>query len=453
MTGRWPADLRVNNNWDVGIHGAANNNASGLPYFLPLPTGSEALPNVAHVLQKAGYATGHLGKWHLGGFAPEEERTPRPSEYGFDFTATHSSQVWNDPALVDANNVLAGNRSSEWWSADVDGYVRDVGIQFMRNATAAGKPFYLQLWLHMSHDTIDPRPEQLAAYPFAETCLFPAKAAKQTTCPSQIFWGAQSFTDTDRVAPVLSAIDDLKLRDSTFVVWSSDNGAQGNKWTSKSPGAFDNAVGVQGPFRGCKASLYDGGHRVNWIVRGPGVPAGRVDHSLLSSVDWLPTVASLAGVAVPAGTLLRGEDTSAIWQGKRNHVTSRVKALVWRGTGGGPAPCWNHAPALAIRQGDWKLLINPDFDAPSSHREGWGAPLHPRRVELYNMSVKLLGSGRMGGSYFESSSEAEAHPDVVAQLAAPLLKWHREVGPVRPGQSDAALSKAAVGCESYPFPH
>lgn len=123
--------------------------------------------------------------------------------------------------------------------------------------------------------------------------------AGQTICPSQIFWGAQTYSDTDRFAPVIAAVDNLGIRDNTYIVFSSDNGAQGNKWTNTQPGAFDNAVGTQGPFRGCKASLYDGGHRVPFIVSGPGVPRGRVDHSLLSSVDWLPTVSSVAEACVP----------------------------------------------------------------------------------------------------------------------------------------------------------
>lgn len=449
MTGRWPADLRVNSNWDVTIHGAASNKAAGLPYYTPLPTGADALPNVAYVLQQAGWATCHLGKWHLGGVAPEGERTPRPSDYGFDFSATHSGPVQSNRSLVDAHNIVAGNTSDRWWSADVDGVVRDYAIDFMRNASGAGRPFYVNLWLHMSHDTIDPRPEQYqTTYPFDQTCLFASKAAGQTICPSQIFWGAQTYTDSDRVAPLLAAVDELGVRDTTYVVWSSDNGAQGDKWTSSKPGAFDNAVGTQGPFRGCKASLYDGGHRVNLIVRGPGVPSGRIDHSLLSAVDWLPTVASLANAAIPNGTLLRGKDVSDIWLGKRSDVTHRGAGyeLMWRSPGGAPAPCWNHAPALAVRQGDWKLLLNPDYDAPATQKRRFP------RVELYNMSVGQLGTDRMGGAFFEATNMAGANGDVIAQLAAPLLRWHRAVGPNKPGQTDAQLSKAAQGCEAYPFP-
>jgi hypothetical protein len=96
------------------------------------------------------------------------------------------------------------NFTDKWWSADVDDFTRDHGIAFMKQCVDAGKPFYLHLWWHMSHDTIDPRPEQLLDFPFKETCLFSAKAAGQTICPSQIFWGSQTYSDKSRYAQVVT---------------------------------------------------------------------------------------------------------------------------------------------------------------------------------------------------------------------------------------------------------
>jgi hypothetical protein len=80
---------------------------------------------------------------------------------------------------------------NQWWSADVDNFTRNEGVKFMKEATAANQPFYLQLWWHMSHDRIDPREEQMEGFPAKETCLFLSKASGQTTCPSRIFWGSQ----------------------------------------------------------------------------------------------------------------------------------------------------------------------------------------------------------------------------------------------------------------------
>lgn len=103
----------------------------------------------------------------------------------------------------------------------------------------------------------------------------------------------------------------------------------------------------------------------------------------------------------------------------------------------------NRSPNLAARNGDWKLLLNPDYAAPASQTQKFP------RVELYNVSIDNLG---LNGAFFEVQNMAEAHPDVVKSLAAPLLAWHKEVGPQRPGATDHGISKAARGCESYPFP-
>ncbi len=363
--------------------------------------------------------------------------------YGFDLTATYGSPIEANSSLANAQNLPLGNFSDPWWSAKAGDAIKNHGINWMNASVAAGQPFYLNLWWHMSHDTIDPLPAQMADFPFKSTCLFPATMAGQTVCPSQIYWGAQTNADKTTFAPVIAMLDTLGIRNSTYVIFSTDNGAQ-TRMFSPGVGAFDNAVGSQGPFRGAKASLYEGGHRVPFIVAGPGVPAGRVDHSLLSAVDWLPTVAALAGAPVPAGTLLRGFDQSDIWLGRRSNVLTRPAPLFFRNAGG-PGPCWSRAPALATRNGDWKLLINPDFDAPE--------PGLPLRVELYNMSVSQLQTNAMNGAFFgEAQNYAGGNEALIAALAAPLLAWHRGVGPVVPNQTDAHLAAACTGCEAYPFP-
>jgi arylsulfatase A-like enzyme len=111
MTGRWPADLHVNTNWNVGPDGAEPNHDVGLPYNLPLPNGTGAsphvggLPNIAHIMQQSGYATAHFGKWHLGGLNPDWKTTPKPSEYGFDLTATYGSPIEVRCSSLPSNQV------------------------------------------------------------------------------------------------------------------------------------------------------------------------------------------------------------------------------------------------------------------------------------------------------------------------------------------------------------
>eukprot|EP01079_Euglenida_sp_SAG-EU17-18_P004336 gene4336-110_t len=149
MTGKYPADLSVNTNWNVGTKGAEPNHQAtlttpaapvGLPYQLPLPSGRGAspylggLPNVAHLLNQAGYLTGHFGKWHLGGCSPAGQRTPAPHEYGFNQTGTYGSPVEAGCVNRTETDQFASKSGiwpagqDQWWSADIDDYVRDQGM-------------------------------------------------------------------------------------------------------------------------------------------------------------------------------------------------------------------------------------------------------------------------------------------------------------------------------------
>ena len=172
------------------------------------------------------------------------------------------------------------------------------------------------------------------------------------------------------------------------------------------------------------------------------MPHGRIDHSLISAVDYFPTISALSGIPIPTGTVLRGSDISDIWHGITNHKTVRPKPLFWRG-GGGPPPCWNRSPGLAVRNGDWKLLFNPN--------EASG----PLRVELYNMSIAGLGLGGTNGAFFEAQNEARHYPEVVEAMVKEILPWHRGT-PVPFGAPNNTAPDhprfQPAGCESYPFP-
>jgi hypothetical protein len=205
---------------------------------------------------------------------------------------------------------------------------------------------------------------------------------------------------------------------------------------------------------GTKLSLYEGGHRVPFIISGPGVARGRVDHSLAHNVDWLPTLAALAGVSIEPDHKqgLRGVDLSPILlqdqlQSQNAPSAFHRPPVFWRGGGGGP-PCWNRSPPLAMRDGDWKLLFAPSPAAEHPERY-W-------RVELYNVSVAALAD--QGGSYLESFNEAKYRPDVVEAMLAATMAWHNSA-PCPFGHHNNSRVGSCTwseivypGCESYPFP-
>ena len=481
LTGRYAEDLSFNGVINVGKQGWQTNPKHGFPYQLPTPAGGSPSPweggllNVGILMQRNGWRTAHFGKWHVGGCSPPGNHTPSPSDYGFDRTATHASSIDAECAPSTDSDLNLGRSNAQlfpdngqWWSADVDGVASNLTIEFIRNATEAAAPFYVHLWLHMSHATIDPRPSQYTGlYPFNVTCQNPRVSAFAAAnpggrgtpgepCNVQAYYGSQHWTDTERIKPVIDAVNDLGLRDRTYIVFSTDNGPAGagiEGYARPGPAGGGSmlmgSAGVTGPFRGNKLSLYEGGQRVPFIISGPDIARGRVEHSLGSNVDWLPTLASLARLTIPPSTHgLRGVDLSPILR-QQSQPGSRVAfsrpPLFWRGGGGSP-PCWNRSPPMAMRQGDWKLLF-----APASASRG-----APARVELYNVSFAALRD--QGGGYLESTNEAKYRPDVIAAMMATAMTWHNNTpcpfGNHNNNRKGSCTWQEIVfpGCESYPFP-
>lgn len=167
------------------------------------------------------------------------------------------------------------------------------------------------------------------------------------------------------------------------------------------------SVGDPGPFRGRKRSLYEGGVRMPFIVRWPGVvPAGRVSPDGVISADWLPTVAALAGVTFH-GVGLMGHDVSGLLVPARGPPAARLVPRMWDYRADGYGYCWNQAPRLAIR--DWvhpelKLLMNPDGS----------------RLEVYNLSQ----------STFEAAVNIPASSSDAARMSRRLLQWSQRCRPL-----------------------
>ena len=216
-----------------------------------------------------------------------------------------------------------------------------------------------------------------------------------------------------QIGRLLTALEELDLTRNTLVLFSSDNGPEdihiGN--------AGHSGVGSAGAFRGRKRSLYEGGIRVPGIVRWPGrIPAGKIDDaSVVAAVDWLPSVCQLAGVAIPGSHKLDGEAMSDVFLG---HGRPRTTPLLWEWRFRIAGEPFHHSPMLAIREGDWKLLMNPDL----------------RRLELYDITRDPT----------ELNNVVEHHPDEIVRLSEKLLAWQKQLppGPTDPG----------AGQMNYPWP-
>jgi len=220
---------------------------------------------------------------------------------------------------------------------------------------------------------------------------------------AEIFYASVTDLDT-HVGRLLDGLEKLGLTKDTLILFSSDNGPEdihiGN--------AGHSGIGSAGPFRGRKRSLYEGGIRVPGIIRWPGkVPAGKIDEtSVVAAVDWLPTVCHFAGVKLPATHRPDGEAMVDVFQG---HSRARTTPLLWEWRFRIAGEPFHHSPQLAIREGDWKLYLNPDRT----------------RVELYDLKRDLT----------QLNNLADKQPDLVAKLSEKVLAWSKDLppGPRDPG--------------------
>jgi arylsulfatase A-like enzyme len=381
FTGQYPARHRIHGHYSTPEQNAAR----GMSQFLP-----PDVPNVAALLQRAGYATAHVGKWHLG----SGSGGPQPGKYGFDFVGTSESGGANGPA----NDPHFRAKSTEIFVNET--------LQFIE--TNKDRPFYVQLWTLVPHALLNPTEEQLA--PYAQ--LRPGGPGFPHQSAAETFYASVSDLDT-QIGRLLQGLDSLELTEKTLIVFSSDNGPEDIHIQN----AGHSGIGSAGPFRGRKRSLYEGGVRVPGIVRWPGqVPSGRIDdQSIVAGCDLLPTVCHLAGVEIPREHALDGEDVSDIWLGPSR---PRTKPLMWNWRFRIAGEVYHHSPMLAIRDGDYKLLMNPDKS----------------RIELYDIPRDPT----------QLANVADKHPAVVARLSEPLLAWNKALpeGPLDPGAGQA----------SYPWP-
>lgn len=304
---------------------------------------------VAEHLKSAGYATACIGKWHLGGagFGPKEQ--------GFD--------------VVYAGKANTPPNADEGGKGEYD--LTAHAIDFVR--ANKDKPFFLYLSHNNPHIPLAAKPELIAKF-------------KESFNPT---YAAVVNTLDDSVGRLLDALDELKLRDNTLVVFTSDNGGV------HLPELKEDAPTHNTPFRAGKGYLYEGGLRIPLIVRLPKVvPAGKVVETPVINTDWLPTILELCGVPFEASKsdgvslvpLLKGD----AWQ--RGH-------LMWH------FPHYNNQggrPAGAIRAGDWKLIEH--------YEDG--------RVELFNLANDPA----------EEHNVAVEGERFVVVLRPLLARWRKSVG-------------------------
>ena len=303
---------------------------------------------LAEAFKEAGYATAHFGKWHLGYNLKPGDRY-EPKDQGFDSDFPHTPNApgpgggggylapWKfikDPAITDSAGVNIEDRMSK----EAAKYI----------AAHKDKPFYLNYWAFSVHSPWNARADYIE--------YFKAKADPKNPQHNALYAAMVKSLD-DGIGRLLQAVDDAGIADNTIVVFYSDNGGYAYPPKKTDPEGFADIPATSNlPLRSGKASLYEGGTREPFLFAWPGkAKAGATSDILFQSVDFYPTLLSLAGLKPRAGLQLDGHDQSKALLGG-DSPRDRVFCHFPHGNATRDSVMDGFYAGTYVRKGDWKLI-------------------------------------------------------------------------------------------------
>jgi arylsulfatase A len=334
---------------------------------------------IADTLHAAGYATAHIGKWHLG-YTPDT----MPNAQGFDFSFGHMGGCidnwshffyWQGPNRHDLHrDGQRIYRDGQYFPA----LMVEEAAAFMEQHRE--QPFFVYFALNTPHYPYQGHTHWLEHY-------------RDLDYPRNLY-AAFLSTQDEYIGQLLAKIDELGLGEQTIVIFQSDHGHSTEE-------RAHHGGGSAGPYRGAKFSFFEGGIRVPALISWPGtLPANETRDQVAHSCDWLPTIAELCEVPLSEPDI---DGTSIVQVIRSADAPSPDRVLHWQ-TGRGPNASW------AVRDGDWKLLGNPRD--PSNK-----APLTDAdHLFLVNLAQDAT----------EMKNLAKQHPDVVERLEKLHKAWLAE---------------------------
>jgi arylsulfatase A-like enzyme len=326
------------------------------------PTG-RSLPQL---LKTNGYATGLIGKWHLG-YKPEFS----PNAHGFDYFFGFLS------GYIDFYTHTRGDGQSDLFEnatpIHADGYMTDLitnrAVQFIEQR--AGTPFFLEVAYNAAHWPFQP-PDHYSKAPNNAAFQGPADAVPATR---RDYVAMLERADAG-IGQILHKLDTLGLAKNTLVIFTNDNGGE---WLSRNAPLFHR-----------KDTLWEGGIRVPAIFRWPGrLPAGKSSGQPGITMDLTASILAATHTSIPPDARLEGMNLLPILEGRSSTVE---RTLFWRIS----VPTRQQR---AVRQGDWKLLVDGDD------------------LLLYNLRSDIG----------ERNDLAMRRPDLVSRLRTLITEWERDV--------------------------
>lgn len=307
---------------------------------------------IGELLKQAGYATGIVGKWHLG-----EWEKFNPVNHGFD--SFFGFMNYEDKATA----IYRNKESVEKIGSKTDGAhspkLLAAGIEFIK--ANKDRPFFLYYASPLPHTKWKPN----------EKFVGSSKQGTYGDVIQEIDWQVGGLMDT---------LDELELADNTLVVYASDNGPQLNV----------EGHGSAGVLRDGKWTNFEGGIRVPCVMRWPGrIPAGASNNEITGIIDMLPTFCSMAGVDVPSDRVIDGRDILPIMLGKKTDAPIHDTFIV---------------PGVTIRHGDWKLLIKAQKPGGGGTK-GMQGRLPAKAGSLFNLKDDVGETTDLSAQYPEKVKE------------------------------------------------
>jgi len=329
---------------------------------------------IATMLKQRGYATGCVGKWHLGHLPPF-----LPTYHGFDeyYGIPYSNDMVPCP-------ILRGEEIVEMPAQQetlTERYT-DEAVRFIRDHAA--EPFFLYLAHNMPHVPL------YASDRFRNT----SDGGLYGDVIETIDWSTGKILDT---------LAELGLANNTLVVFTCDNGP----WLVKGPDA-----GLATPLRAGKGTTYEGGMRVPCVAWWPGqVPAGTVCTEIATTMDLLPTVAALTGAQAPQDRIIDGQDIRPLLFAEPGATTPHEALFYYFGD-----------DLHAVRSGDWKLRLENIMRHEDIYFR-WPEPDAKTPEALYNLRTDIG----------EQKNLINHHPDVAERLRGLIAQAREDIGDARLG--------------------